>query len=323
MKRWFACSIIAVGLLGALVGKAYAQTSGNIRLVVPYSPGGTADALARALQNRIGKALGKTVIVENVAGAAGAVGAAQVSRAEPDGLTLLFTNVGPSAIAPAVQKGVAYDPVNGFTPIALVARSPLLLVVHPSVRADSLADLIRLAKSTPRGLDYSSAGFGSFGHLTTELFAQAAGITLVHVSYRGQAPALQAVLAGEVQLSLTAPSGAMAEFIQEGKLKLLGVSSRVASPLTPGAQPIANLLPNFEALFWFGIVGPPKMNEALVDQLNKAVRSSLNDAELIELFKKFEVELVTGTAGEFAQLIASEAQFWRKVVESRNLHAKE
>lgn len=295
---------------------ATAQPAGKtIRLVVPYPPGGTADVLARTVAVPLATILGQPVVVENRPGAAGAIGATMVSRAEPDGSTLLFTNVGPSAIVPAMSRSAAYDGARDFVAVSQVARSPLLLVVNPAVDAKDLRSLIDFAKANPGKIEYSSAGLGSFGHLSTEMFAQAAGVRLLHVPYQGQAPAVTAVVSGEVKLSLTSPSGAMFDMIRADRVRLLGVSSREASRLAPGARPIAEVLPNFAPEFWFGIVAPARTSDATVRELHASIQKVLSDLAIARQFETLGSEVAVGSSADFQKLIAAEAQRWREVVQ--------
>jgi tripartite-type tricarboxylate transporter receptor subunit TctC len=179
---------LGVAMLGLLPGAALAQAQfpdKPIRLVVPYAPGGTTDTMARTLQEPLSKILGQPVVVDNRVGAAGAIGTAQVAQAAPDGYTLVFGHNGPSANVPLTQKDVGYDPIKNFAPVSLVSIAPLTLVVHASVPASTVTELIAYAKTLPNGLDYGSAGAGSLGHLASELFGKEAGIKLVHVPYKG------------------------------------------------------------------------------------------------------------------------------------------
>lgn len=255
-----------------------------IRLIVPYSPGGTTDIMARTLQEPLSKALGQPVIVDNKAGAAGAIGTKQVATAPPDGYTLIFGNNGPSAIVPLIQKDVGYDPVKDFAPVSLVSIAPLTLVVHPSVPAGNVKELIAWAKTQPGGVDYATAGAGSLGHLATELFGKEAGIKLNHVPYKGQAPSTMAVLNGEVKLLLTTSSDTQDAAVKSGKLKLLGVSTPKPSPLMPSAPTIGQSLPGYETVVWFGILAPAGTPANVIDRLNAAIRSVLADAEIQKKF---------------------------------------
>ncbi len=218
------CLYITVGLvLGA--GAAEAQFLNRpVRLLVPYPPGGLVDILARTLQEPLSTALGQPSIVENKPGAAGGIATRFVAQSKPDGYTLIFGNNGPSALLPLIQKDVGYDPVDDFTPVSMIATAPMVLVVHKDVPVDNLKDFIAYARQKGGTVTYSSAGIGALGHLTTELFAQMANAKLTHVPYKGSAPAVMAVLDGEVQMYLSSPSETLSAGIKAGKVKLLGVS---------------------------------------------------------------------------------------------------
>jgi tripartite-type tricarboxylate transporter receptor subunit TctC len=315
-----ALAIMALLLFSFSAAPAIAQqTSQPITLVVPYPAGGTADVLARMVATGIGPVLGQTIIVDNKPGAAGTVAAGFVSRAKPDGLTLLFTNAGPSAIAPAMSKKPTYDPVKDFTAVSLVARSPLLLVVNSSLEVKDLRSLIEYAKAHPGKVEYSSPGIGSFTHLATEQFAQAAGIRLLHVPYQGQAPAVTAVAAGEVKMSLTSPSGFMFDMVRTGKLRLLGVSSREPSRLAPGAVPIGHVLQNFETEFWFGVLAPTKTSPATVTTLHNAIQKVLSDPAIARQMEVLGSEVASGPSDQFQQFLGTEANRWREVVRAAKI----
>lgn len=314
-RRTFISALLALG-----ASSVHAQ--GNvrpIRLVVPYPPGGIADTLAREVATPLADVLGQPVVVENKAGAAGALGSTLVKNAEPDGLTLLFTNVGPSAIAPAMARGGTYDPAKDFRAVTLVSRAPLILVVRADAGIQTTRELIAAAKAKPGTIEYSSAGVGSFGHLSTELFAQSAGIRLLHVPYQGQAPANMALLTGEVRMSLTSPSGQMFEFAREGKVRLLGVSTRGSSELVPGVPSIGDVIPGFESQYWFGIVAPAKVGDAAVARLDAGVRKVLGAPGIAHKFTALGNEVGSGTSAQFQKLIETEAARWRDVVKAANL----
>jgi tripartite-type tricarboxylate transporter receptor subunit TctC len=310
---------LACGLGAALP----AQAQQTIRLIVPYPAGGTADIMARIVAKPLGPLLGANVIVDNVSGAAGTLGLGQVARAEGDGTTLVLTNTGPSAIAPAMNSKVPYDAVKDFTAISLVAKSPLLLMVHPGFDVKDTRGLIAYAKANPGKVEYSSPGIGSFTHVATERFAQAAGIQLLHIPYKGQAPAVTAVVAGEVKMSLTSPSAAMFDMARTGKLVLLGVSSREASPLAPGVPPISLGLPGYETEFWFGILASAKTTAATVKRLNEALQTVLSDPAIARQLEATGSEVVKGPADAFQLMLASEAARWREVVRGAKLENAE
>ncbi len=293
-----------------------------VRLIVPYAPGGTTDIMARTLQEPLSKALGQPVIIDNKAGAAGAIGTGQVAHAAPDGYTLVFGNNGPSAIVPLIQTDVGYDPIKNFTPVSLVSQAPLVLVTHASVPAADVKELISFARQQAGGLEYATAGAGSLGHLATELFASAAGIKLVHVPYKGQAPATMAVVGGEVKVLLTTSSDTMAASVKGGKLKLLGVSSAQPSVLVPGAAPIGESLPGFEVNVWFGILAPAGTPAAVIARLNAAIREVVAQADVQQRFITYGCVATASTPAEFAAMIAAEVPKWRSVVDTARIRAQ-
>ena len=287
-----------------------------IRLVVPYAPGGTTDIMARTLQEPLSKILGQPVIVDNKAGAAGAIGTSQVAQAAPDGYTLIFGNNGPSAIVPLTQKDVGYDPIRNFAPVSLVSIATLTLVVHSSVPASNVKELIEYAKTLPNGLDYGSAGAGSLGHLASELFGKEAGIKLVHVPYKGQGPSTMAVMNGEVKMLLTTSSDTQDAAVKAGKLKLLAVSTAKPSPLMPGAPTINQSLPGYESVVWFGILAPAGTPAPVIAKLNGAIREVLADPDLQKKFVGYGCVATASTPQELGTMIANEVPKWAELVKS-------
>ena len=306
--------------LGALPATAQAPYPDKpIKLIVPYPPGGTTDIMARTLQEPLSKALGQPVIVDNKAGAAGAIGTKQVATAAPDGYTLVFGNNGPSAIVPLLQRDVGYDPVKDFAPVSLVSIAPLVLVLHPSVPAGDVKEFVAWARTQPGGVEYATAGAGSLGHLATELFAKDAGLKLVHVPYKGQAPSTMAVLNGEVKMLLTTSSDSMGAAVRDGKLKLLGVSTAKPSPLMPGAPTIGQSLPGFEVNVWFGILAPAGTPAPVIVKLNAAIRTVLADPEIQRKFMGYGSIATASTPQEFAAMIGAEVPKWKGVVETAKI----
>ena len=319
IKRRTALLCLALAL-GGLPGAALAQYPDKpIRLVVPYAPGGTTDIMARTLQEPLSKILGQTVIVDNKAGAAGAIGTAQVAHAAPDGYTLIFGNNGPSAIEPLIQKDVGYDPIKDFAPVSLVSIAPMTLVVHPTVPANTVKELIAYANAQPNGVEYATAGAGSLGHLATELFGKEAGVKLVHVPYKGQGPSTMAVLNGEVKMLLTTSSDTQDAAVRAGKLKLLGVSTAKPSPLMPGAPTINQSLPGYEVSVWFGILAPAGTPAPVIAKLNAAIREVLANPELQQKFVGFGCVATPSTPQEFASMIGAEVPKWKSVVETQKI----
>lgn len=306
--------------LGALPATAQAPYPDKpIKLIVPYPPGGTTDIMARTLQEPLSKALGQPVIVDNKAGAAGAIGTKQVATAAPDGYTLVFGNNGPSAIVPLLQKDVGYDPLKDFAPVSLVSIAPLVLVLHPSVPAGDVKEFVAWARTQPGGVEYATAGAGSLGHLATELFAKDAGLKLVHVPYKGQAPSTMAVLNGEVKMLLTTSSDSMGSAVRDGKLRLLGVSTAKPSPLMPGAPTIGQSLQGFEVNVWFGILAPAGTPAPVIAKLNAAIRTVLADPEIQRKFMGYGSIATASTPQEFAAMIGAEVPKWKGVVETAKI----
>jgi len=286
-----------------------------IHLVVPYPPGGLVDAMARTIQEPLSEILGQPVIVENRTGAAGAIAARSVAQSQPDGYTLFFGNNGPSALVPLIQKDAGYDPINDFAAISLVAIAPMVLVAHASVPATDLKGFIEFARGRAQGIEYSTAGIGSLGHLTTELFAEKAGLKLVHVPYKGSAPAVMAVLTGEVKMYLSTMSDALDAGIKAGKVRLLGVSTAVASPLVPGAVPIASVLPGFDITAWFGVLAARGTPAPIVARLNAAFRDVLGRPDIRQRFNGYGCSASASSPGELAEMIAKEVPKWQSTID--------
>lgn len=319
----FVRSIAALGAaLAAQLASAQAFPTKPIRIVVPYPAGGTTDIMARALQEPMQKALGQPVIVDNKAGAAGAIGAREVARAPADGYTLLFSNNGPSSTTPLLVKDAGYNGVKDFTPVSQVSSAPLFVVINAAVPASDLKGFIEYGRVQPNALEYASAGIGSLGHLASEMFARSAGIRMIHIPYKGQAPTANAVMTGEVKVLITTSSGAMNSFIKEGKLKLLGVSTPQPSPLAPGAPTVNSVLPGYNVEIWFGLLGPAGMPSDVVAKLNDAVTKALALPELQARFQNFGVIAKASTPKQLGDLIADEVPRWAQVVREAGIRAE-
>src|SRR6185369_4051653 len=309
-------------VLAAQIASAQGFPSKPIRIVVPYPAGGTTDIMARALQEPMQKVLGQPVIVDNKAGAACAIGAREVARSPADGYTLLFSNNGPSSTTPLLVKDAGYDGVKDFSPVSQVSSAPLFVVINAAVPATDLKSFIDYGRAQPNALEYASAGIGSLAHLASELFARSAGIKMVHIPYKGQAPTTNAVMTGEVKVLITTSSGAMNNFIKEGKLKLLGVSTAQPSPLAPGAPTVNTVLPGYNVEIWFGLLGPAGMPADVVAKLNDAVGKALLLPDLQERFRNFGVIAKGGTPKALGDLIADEVPRWTQVVRDAAIKAE-
>jgi tripartite-type tricarboxylate transporter receptor subunit TctC len=289
-----------------------------VTIVVPYPPGGTTDVLARVLQEPLQRFLKQPVIIDNKAGASAVLGTKFVAKAPADGYTLLFPNNG-LVISPQVSKDANYAPLKDFAPISLVSLQPMILAVNPSVPAKTVQELIDYAKANPGKLDFATAGPASFGHLATELFSRRAGIQMTHIPYKGQAPTTQAILTGETQVLLSTSSSQMNAFIKDGKVRLLGVSSLQASPLAPGAPPIANTLPGFNPEVWFGLFAPAGTPRDAVAKLNDAIGKALALPEVKEKFETAGASATWSTPEQLGSRIAEESAMWTTVIREANI----
>ncbi|HZV93307.1 MAG TPA: tripartite tricarboxylate transporter substrate binding protein [Caldimonas sp.] len=295
-----------------------AYPSHAITLVVPYPAGGSADVLARAIGQRLGERLHQAVVVENHAGAATAIGARDVARAAPDGYTLLLGTVSSQAINPAMNK-VGYDPVADFTAIAPIGSIPFVLVANPQAHLDSVADVIARAKAKPGELSYASAGIGTSNHLAGELFASDAHIKMLHVPYKGSAPALTDVLAGHVPLMFDLQATSLAH-VRAGRLKALAVTSPQRSELLPDVPTMSESgLPGYEVSAWFGVFAPAGVPKPIVEKLNAEISAIISSPEMKKRLQDLGVSADVATAPEYAAFVRREAAKWAATVKSAGL----
>ena len=319
--RRLAC-LAAAGLLsGVFVPAALAQGYPNkpIRLVVPFTPGGSSDILARAIGQDLGTAWGQPVVIENVSGAGGSVGAEKVARAAPDGYTLLMAHIGTLAVNPLIYPKLGYDPIKSFAPVAWVARVPNVLVVHPSVAARTVPELIALAKAKPGQLNYGTGGNGSAAHIATEYLKLQSHTVMVHVPYRGTAPAVTDLIAGQTQLMFTGAPAVM-QFVKAGRLRALAVSSNKRLEALPDLPTVAESgLKGFEADQWYGLVAPAGTPEPIIAKLNARINQALESAELKARFQSEGAIPNPTTPQAFGAHIASELARWKPVVQAGHI----
>lgn len=324
MKRTFALLMAAVCAWPSVGTADPAYPSKMIRLVVPYPAGGTTDIMARALQEPLQKLLGQTLLVDNKPGAAGSLGAKEVARAPADGYTLFFVNNGILSVTPQVMKNAGFDGVKDFAPVALVSTAPMFVVTNSAVPATDLRSYIDYAKKQPQPqpLTYASAGIGSFGHLTSELFARSAGLQMTHIPYKGQAATTNAIVSGEVGLLVTTASAAMNEFIASGRLRLLGVTSTEPSPLAPGAPTIGATLKGFKAESWFAILAPAGTPAAVITKLNTAINQVVEQEDVKRHFLGFGVIATTATPQRLGAMVAEDVARWTPVIREKAISAE-
>lgn len=320
MRRRTTLFTLAPAALAAATGlcapaRAQAYPTRPIRIVVPYPPGSGTDIVARLLAQKITENWGQQVIVDNKPGAGAIVGVEAVARAVPDGYTIGVGDTGPLAINPALYDKLPYNPATDFVAITHVANLPFVLVVHPSLPATTVPELIALAKNQPGKLNYASVGNGSSVHLASELFKRLAGINVVHIPYKGSAPALAGLLAGEVSLMFVNLFSSIPH-LQAGRLRVLAVASPTRTALLPDLPTIAEAgLPGYAFLAWFGIIAPAGTPEPVIDKLNQEFRRILVLPDVRErMLNQGGTEPVGSTSAEFADLMRSDMAQWAKIV---------
>jgi tripartite-type tricarboxylate transporter receptor subunit TctC len=302
---------------------AFAQSypAKPIRMVVPYAPAGVADILARVVSERLGQRLGQNVVVFNREGGGSAVGADLVAKATPDGYTLLIGSTALTMNA-AVNRQLPYDVKRDLAPLTLVFEQPAVLVVHPSVAANSVQEFIAYARAHPGKLRYGSSGVGSVINLVTELFKYQAKIDLTHVPYKGVAPAVIDLVGGQIEMVMSGITNA-APLVKSGKLKALGVTSRRRAAVLPDVRPIAEQgLPDYETSTWYGMLAPAATPVPVLARLNKEIVQIVNTNDVRERFANQGGEARSTTREEFAALIDRDLQRWRQVVSAAGLRAE-
>lgn len=275
-------SLMAVTFFAPLTAQAQSDTT--TRIVVPFPPGGSTDLLARRIGERLGAALNRTVVVENRAGAGGTVGADHVAKSAPDGNTLLMGVTGSNAIAQALYAKLPYDVLKDFAPVSIVVSAPLVLAVHPDVKATSVQELVALAKARPGSLSYGSPGNGTSMHLTAEMFKQATGTSMVHIPYKGSAAALTDLMAGQIQLTFGDLLVLLPQ-LEAGKLRALAVTSAQRHPMLPQVPTVAESgYAGFQALSWQGLFAPAGTPAPLVATLSAEVKKAINAPDVRDFF---------------------------------------
>jgi tripartite-type tricarboxylate transporter receptor subunit TctC len=293
-----------------------------IRIVVPFTPGGPVDLVARLVARRMAPALGQSVVIENRAGGAGVIGAKVVANAEPDGYTLLFANISTLAVIPAVTHNRDYDPARHFVPVAKVSDSPELLVVDPALPVRSVRELVAYAKARPGAISYGSAGYGNATHLSAEWLRSKTGIDIVHVPYKGLSDALTGLMGGQVAMVFGAIEGVL-PLMQQGKLRPLAVTTATRFPLVPDLPTmIESGVDGFTVTSFEGVVAPAGTPSAIVTQLNAVINECVASAELRSRFAQFGIAPSTGTPQEFAAFFAAENRKWAAIVADAHIGAE-
>ncbi len=299
----------------ASAGAAQGYPSKPLRFVTGSAPGGGSDFVARALGEKLGERLAQTVIVDNRPGAGGVIGADVVAKANPDGYTLLINTGSAIAVNPALQK-LPYDVQRDFMPVMQVSRAPFVLAVNPALPAKTVAELIRLAKAQPKKYSYASSGIGAMSHLAMALFGNMAGVEVVHVPYRGSAPAAVDLIAGQVQLAMNNIVPTLPH-VKSGRLRALAVSGPLRSPVLPDVPTVAeSALPGYEAMQWYGVLLPAKVPKPIAALLHREITAVLQIPIVRTRLTEEGGDVVGGTPEQFAAYIALETEKWAKVVKT-------
>ena len=321
LRRAFIAAVLALALTPPMAAHAQqGYPSKLIKIIVPTAPGGGNDAMARIVASKLQDRWKSPVIVENKAGANGAIASEFVARAAPDGYTILFGYIATHGINPGLSK-VPYDPIKDFEPVAEIAEAQGVLVVNPKVEAKTVKELIALAKAKPGAMSYASAGNGTAPHIAGELFKKQAGVDLIHVPYKGSGPAMTDTLAGTTQImfpSLVAAAG----HIKSGKLRALAVTGSKRSPLFPQLPTIAESgVAGFEITQWYGFFAPAKTPPAVVDKLNREIVAIMKDPDVAKKFAEQGADIVTGSPDDFGKLVQSELAKWSKFIKEAKITA--
>jgi len=316
------------GLAAAPVSRTLAQSAvethypvRNITLVVPFAPGGSTDILARIVAGHLQQSLGQPVVIENRTGASGNIGTATVARAAPDGYTFLFNTMSVHTMNHALFASMPFDGVKDFSAIAMLAYVTNTMVVHPSVPAKTVPEFIEYARANPGKIAYASAGPGSTNHLCAALFERMTGVQMVHVPYRGGAPAVADTVAGQTQLFFTAGTQSL-EHVKAGKLRLLAVTEAKRSSLLPDVPTVRETVPGYEISVWYGAFGPAGMPPAIVTKLNAEINRILFLPDVKKRMEDIAVEVAATTPAELATLTSNEADKWGRLIKALGIVAQ-
>lgn len=315
-RRFLRLTASAAGLLASSrIAWSQAYPSRPVKVIVPFPPGGPTDVMARLVAEKLSTALGQAFVIENrPGGAGGTVGLKAAVTADPDGYTLLVANVGTLTITPSIYKTVDFDPLKSLAPIALLADSPQILVVNPSVPAETVAELVSWSKANPGKVNFASPGSGTQPHILGEQFKAVTGTTIVHVPYRGSASAVTDLLSGQIQMYFESPS-VLLPHIQAGKVRALAVTTATRASTLPNVPTVIQAgYPQLEATLWSGLLTTAGTPPAIIDKLNAATNEVLGSAEMRAALAKLNAEAKGGSAQDFARFMASEMTKWATVV---------
>lgn len=319
-RRHLGGGLLGVGMAAAIrpANAAEPYPDRPVRLVVPFAPGGGVDAVGRIIAEPLGVSLGQPVIVENRAGAGGAIGVDMVAKSQPDGYALSMVSPGNMTVGPVVRR-TPYDPLTlGF--VSMVVRSPLLLVSRNGVPAQNLAEFVALVKSRPDAIRFASGGVGTGTHLAGELLNLKLGVRMVHVPYRGTGPALTDMIAGNVDIFFSDAS--VWPMVQQGQLRLLAVSTAAPWPTSPQTPTVASQVPGFDISNWYGVIAPPQTPQSILARLSADIAKALGKPEVTAVLGRLGFQAAPMSPAAFAAYVRSEIETWRGVVQAANIHVE-
>ena len=324
---WRYTLILLLGVAQLAAAQSASTSSGQpyptkpIRLVVPYPPGGPTDFVGRAVAAKLTELLGQQMVVDNRPGAGTVIASEMIARAAPDGYNLLFGTGGGTFLAPLILPKVPYDPQKDFASVAMLVMSPQVLVVHPSVGANSVKELIAVAKAKAGQLNFSSVGTGTSPHLGGELFKSLAGVDIVHVPYKGTAPAMTDLIAGRIQLAFSSIPTVLTH-VQAGRLKMLGTGGTKRSPALPDIPPVADSLPGFELVTWYAVFAPTGTPPVIVNRLNTEIAKVLRDPDIQKRFSEQGLETTIMTPQELKRYTENDVSRWTRLIKAANIKAQ-
>jgi tripartite-type tricarboxylate transporter receptor subunit TctC len=317
-RRKFMAAAVAASTTPAWAQSAHSGRP--IRLIVPFPAGGATDAFARAISQKLGERLGASVIVDNRPGAGGSIGSDMVAKSAPDGDTLLLATSSTHSIGPNFPSAakLPYDAVTDFTPISHLGDAPNIVLVPTSSPAKSMKDWVDYARKNPGKLNYGSSGNGTVVHVSTEYLLSLAGLNLVHIPYRGTGLSIPDLASGKLDILIDSlPSGL--PHVKSGRLRGLAITSLKRSPLVPDLPPVAETVPGYEAITWFGLYGPKNLPGTVVNRINTAVNQVLQDKEVVAAFARLGIEAAGGTPAQFEKMVAADRAKWKKIIDERKI----
>ncbi len=322
-RRIVIAATLALAIAAVLPSPAAAQAGADkpVKLIVPLPAGGPVDAVGRQIAIHLARELRQNVVVENVAGAFGIVGLTRLSRSEPDGGTIALAASGMLVIAPLTEAGVSYDPFKDFTPLSLASEYENVLVVHPALPVKTVAELVAYARANPAAITYASSGNGASNHLSGELLKKMAGVPMLHVPYKGTAPAQADVMGGHASMMFDVVSTA-APLIKGGKVRAIATTGAKRNPAMPDVPTVAETIPGYKVTGWFALFAPPNLPPAISQKLNAALARALQAPEFRAFQQQGGLDAVTSTPAELAERIREDIRIWSPVIEAAGLRKK-